>query len=72
MLNKELMKYIPREYKSLVVDIYEGEDEYDERTNRMSTPIIVEWQNGEISRFQHKTWMRICLKEFHSTDEYTV
>lgn len=62
-MNKELMRYIPKEFKALVVDIYEGEEEYNEITRRMQIPITVEWQNGEVSYFANKTWMRVNLKE---------
>ena len=68
----ELMKYIPKEYKALVVDIYEEEEEFNEITNRMQTPITVEWQNGEISYFNNKSWMKKVLKEEHSPSEYAV
>lgn len=72
MTKQALLKYVPKEYKTLVVDIYEAKQEYDEQTKRMITPIIIEWQNGEISTFQHKTWMRFCLKECHDIGEFSV
>lgn len=66
----DLMRYIPKEYKHLVQDIYESEREWNEYTNRWNTPVIVEWQNGESTIFQNKGFMRNALKEFHSPDEY--
>ena len=67
---KELMQYIPKEYKKLVVDIQEGEDEWNDVTKKWNTPVIVEWANGIISRFANKTFMKACLKEFHAPDEF--
>ena len=72
MLDKKLMSYIPKEYKSLVVDIHEGEKDFDEETNRWFTPLVVEWENGETSCFQNKSFARGCLKEFHTPDEYSL
>ena len=66
----DLMRYIPKEYKALVTDIYEGENEWNDTTNRWNTTIIVEWENGEVSHFQNKSFMKDCLKEFHAPDEY--
>jgi len=70
-MTKALMKYIPKEYKSLVTDIYAGTDkEYDDTTNTWSYPLYVEWENGERSIFQNKSFAYNCLKEFHTPDEY--
>lgn len=69
-MNKELMQYVPKKYKNLVVDIYEGGEEYNDITGRMQKTVIVEWENGETSCFNHKSWMRQCLKECHSPEEY--
>ena len=66
----DLMRYIPKEYKDLVADIYESEKEWNDVTNRWNTPITVEWENGEVSTFQNKSYMTNCLKEFHAPDEY--
>ena len=71
-MKEDLMKYIPKEYKTLVESIQEGEREYDEITGKWSTNIIVEWINGEVSIFQNKTWMKKVLKEQHTTDEFTI
>ena len=70
-MNNELMKYIPKEYKPLVVDIYTGETDWNEVTKRWNTPLIIEWENGETSTFSNKSWAKTALKEFHGPDEYT-
>lgn len=70
MLDSRLMKYIPREYKKLVVDIYEGEKEWDEIRHLWLVPVTVEWENFTITKFANKEHMRACLKEFHAPDEY--
>lgn len=69
-MNKELMKYIPKEYKALVVDIYEGEKEYNEYTNKWNTELVVEWVNGETSYFQNKSYAKFVLKDQHSPEEF--
>lgn len=69
-MNKQLMKYIPKEYKKLVECIYEGEKVWNEITNAWNTSLIVEWKNGEISEFQNKSHAKVVLKEFHSPEEY--
>lgn len=63
--------YIPKEFKKFVVDCYNGEKEYDEETKRFYTPIIVEWENGEVSSFKSKEWMRFNLKESHFPEEFS-
>ena len=67
----KLMQLVPREYKNLVVDIYEGDKEWDDETHRWYQVVVVEWVNGETSRFA-KDKMRINLKEFHGPDEYSL
>lgn len=67
---KNMVNYIPKEYRDLVTDIYENEKEWNDVTNRWNTPVTVEWQNGESSIFQNKAHMKAMLKEFHSPDEY--
>ena len=69
-MNKELMRYIPKEFKALVEDIREGEKEWNEITKKWSREIIVDWVNGETSRFQNKTWMQEVLKEQHTPEEF--
>lgn len=70
MLDQNLLKYIPKEYKSLVVDIYEGEKEWNEYTNRWNTELVVEWANGETSYFQNKGYAKFILKDQHSPEEF--
>lgn len=69
-MNKALLRYVPKEYKDLVVDIYEGETEYNEMTKKWNTPLIIEWENGEVCKYQNKTFAREVLKEFHARDEF--
>ncbi len=66
----DLLKYIPREYKKLVTNIREGKEEYNEITGRINTPIIVNWENGETSIFQNRSYMKQHLKEGHSPEEF--
>lgn len=66
----ELMRYIPREFKKLVVNIYDGERVYNEFTKKWNTMVVVEWENGTVSEFQNRAFMRECLKEFHMPYEY--
>lgn len=71
MTNKNLMRYIPKEYKSLVVDIYEEKERvWNELTNKWNTMVTVEWKNGEIDTYQNKSYMTNVLKEFHGPDEF--
>ena len=67
---KELLKYIPKEFKDLVVDIYESDKEFNEFTGRWCTPLVVKWANGETSTFQNKSFAFSCLREFHGRDEF--
>lgn len=70
-MDKKLMKHIPKEYKKLVTNIYLGEKIYDEDDHRWNTELVVEWENGEKSWFQNKTFAWHCLKEFHMTSEFS-
>ena len=70
MMDGSLMRYIPKPYKPLVVDIRREEKEYNEHTRKWAYPITVEWKNGEESTFQNAAFMRSCLKEFHGPDEF--
>ena len=68
-----LMEYIPKEFKGLVVDIYQGkEKEWDEVRKAWSRRLIVEWENGEVSEFLNKTFAPQVLREFHGTDEFAL
>ena len=70
-MEKSLMKYIPKEFKSLVENIYEGDKQWNDTTKRWNVNVVVEWINGETSCFANKTFMKEVLKEFHSTDEFS-
>ena len=70
-MDKNLMRYIPKEYKKLVVKIYEGNRYWDEVTKHWSTELVVEWENGDVSNFANKTFAWNVLKEFHDPEEYS-
>lgn len=59
-----LMRYIPKEYKSQISDIYEDGREWNEYTQRWNTLITVEWTDGRENTYQNATYMRNLLKEF--------
>lgn len=61
---KELMRYIPKEYKNEVANIKKGEKVYNEYTNRWNITIIVEWKDGEINEYQNASYMKEKLEEF--------
>ena len=68
-MNKNLMKYVPKEYKKLVVNIYEDGTEYNDDTQRENKLITVEWANGETATYTARL-MFCILREFHGPDEY--
>lgn len=68
-MNKTLLRYIPKEFKPFVVDIYEGDKEFDEIKRRWNTRLVVEWQNGERSEFTNKSWALTCLKEVYMIED---
>lgn len=70
-MNKKLMKYIPKEYKKLVNNIYEGKQYFDEDDHKWRKDMIVEWENGTKSYFQKRTIAADILKEFHMTSEFS-
>lgn len=61
---KELMRYIPKEYKNEVANIEKGEKVFNEYTNRWNITIIVEWKDGEINEYQNASYMKEKLAEF--------
>lgn len=63
MANK-LMRYIPKEYKNQVADIYEAGKEWNEYTNRWNVLITVEWTDGRENTYQNASYMQNLLKEF--------
>lgn len=64
-MDKKLMKYIPKEYKAEVEDIYWGEKDFDDVVmERWYTPLVVEWKDGEVSRYASGAYARFKLKEF--------
>ena len=66
---QELLRFIPKEYKPFVTDIYEGKREYNEITKRWNVQLVVEWENGETSEFANKTFARECIKETYMIDD---
>lgn len=68
-LDKKLMGYIPKEYKPYVADIYEGEKEWNDVTQRWNRELVVEWENGETSYFANKAHAKQSLKEMYSIDD---
>lgn len=63
-MNKDLMRYIPKEYKDEVEDIYEAGKEWNEYTNRWNVLVTVEWKDGETNTYQNKSYMKAKLTEF--------
>lgn len=61
---KELLKYIPKEYKAEVKSIRKGEKVFNEITKRWNTTIIVEWTDGSENEYQNATYMFNLLKDF--------
>lgn len=64
MTNKDLMRYIPKDFKKDVQDIRTGSKEWDEVTRHWGTTVIVTWSDGNQNEFANKTFMREHLKEF--------
>ena len=64
MTNKDLMRYIPKEFKADVKDIRTGSKEWDEVTRHWATTVIVTWLDGEQNEYANKTFMREKLKDF--------
>ena len=58
-----LMRYIPKEYKNEVADIYEAGREWNEHTQRWNTLITVEWKDGIENTYQNASYMRAKLIE---------
>lgn len=63
-MDKSLLRYIPKDMKKDVVNIYKSQTEYNEYTKRWNTLIAVEWSDGEINEYQNATYMFNKLKEF--------
>lgn len=64
MKNKDLMRYIPKDYKKEVVDIYKDKKVWNEDTKRWNTMITVEWIDGEVNTYQNAEYMKGLLKYF--------
>lgn len=62
-MNKDLMRYIPKEYKNEVADIYEDGKEWNDYTNRWNVLVTVEWKDGETNTYQNKSYMKAKLTE---------
>ncbi len=73
MKNMYLMRYVPKEFKSLVVDIRRGnEKQFNSLTHNWSYPLIIEWQNGTVSEFQNADFAYNNLKEFRTPNEFSL
>ena len=69
MKNPELMKCIPKDFKPYVVNIWLGEQQWNEVTKRWNKPLFVEWNNGNISEFANKNYARNCLNDYYTVSE---
>lgn len=58
------MRYIPKEYKAEVEDIYRGIKEWNDVTRRWCTTLIVEWGDGVFSVYASSSSAFKQLKEF--------
>lgn len=64
MIDKALLKYIPKGYKKQIVSIQKGEKVWNEYTKRWNIMIDVEWNDGETVSYQNASYMHFLLKEF--------
>ena len=64
MIDKSLMKYIPKEYKKEIVSIQKGEKVWNEITHRWNILINVVWNDGTEADYQNASYMYALLKEF--------
>lgn len=64
MIDKSLMKYIPKEYKKDIVSIQKSEKVWNDHTKRWNTLINVIWKDGAENEYQNATYMYGKLKEF--------
>ena len=62
-----LIEYIPKHYRPYVTNIYRGEKEWNDITQRWNQPVIVEWtveDEVEEETFANAAHMKSLLKEF--------
>ena len=64
MIDKTLLKYIPKEYKQQIVSIQKGDKVWNENTHRWNIMVDVVWNNGEETSYQNASYMYHLLKEF--------
>lgn len=64
MIDKSLMRYIPREYKKDVVSIQRGNKTWNNHTKRWNTSINVVWSDDTENEYTNATHMYWKLKEF--------
>lgn len=64
MIDKTLLKYIPKEYKKQIISIQKGDKVWNDNTHRWNMMIDVVWSNGENTSYQNASYMRSLLKEF--------
>lgn len=64
MINKALLKYIPKEYKKQISSIQKGEKVWNDVTHRWNIMIDVVWTDGKEISYQNASYMYNKLKEF--------
>lgn len=63
-MGKDLLKYIPKEYKNQVESIERGKKVWNEYTRKWNIIVNVTWKDGEVSNYQNASYMYSMLKEF--------
>ena len=55
--SNKLMRYIPKEYKDQVANIYEAGREWNDYTQKWNTLVTVEWIDGEENTYQNASYI---------------
>lgn len=63
-------EYIPKEYRELIDNVYNGTKQWNEITKRWNVPVVVEWKNGEESYFGNAAHMKHQLREMYSPEDF--
>lgn len=67
MIDRSLMRYIPKQYRNDVARLEKGERVYNEHTKKWNTMIIVEWCCDDVierHEYQNATYMKNMLEDF--------
>lgn len=64
MIDKTLLKYVPKGYKQQIVSIQKGTKVWNEQTHRWNIMVDVVWNDGEKASYQNASYMHHLLKEF--------